>query len=421
MLLAGVGSGKTLTWLMTLQDWLEEGTIERAMVVGPLRVILNVWQQEILKWRSPLTSCLCTGAQDPMTRAEAVKSRTDLLLVNNTLVPDVLAYGHHGCQGLVIDELSKYRNPTGFWSKEIRKADFLVRTGGTGTPAPNGLTSVYGMCHALGLGNLVGRNFDRWRRQYFFPLDHNNYEWEAFEGTEKALTDLIRPYAYIIEENAVDLPPVVKVRLDVDLPDDLREKYDEMRKTSLLTDEEIVAANNGVMRNKLRQIASGFIYDNSGKPVALADWRLEVLADLVDEMQGQPLIIAYEFREQHAMMKKRWPRMRFMGGDTDVRYDAETIQLWSRGLVPLLAMHPASAGHGLNDLDLGGSSVVWWQPHDDLELFDQLMGRLTRRGQRARQVKAYMICARNTIDGAVYAKSGEKDATQRGFWDALRA
>lgn len=421
MIFAGVGSGKTLIWLKTIQDWIEEGVIKRAMITGPLRVVRNVWRQEGAKWNSPLSFALCTGEQDPMSRAEAVRAPTDALLVNNTLLPDALEYGGHGCNGLVIDELSKYRNPTGFWNKTLRKAPFDVRSGGTGTPAPNGYTALYGMCHSVGLGHLVGRNYDKWLRRYFYPTDYNQYDWAPLHGALEEIAATIKPYTYIIDEGAVDLPKVMKVPLEVELPADLREKYNEMRATSLLSDEEIVAANAGVARTKLRQIASGFIYDNRGDPVALGNWRLDVLADLVDEMNGQPLIIAYEFKEQRAMMAKRWPNMRFMGGGTSEKYDTETIDLWSRGRCSLLGMHPASAGHGLNDLDLGGSCVAWWQPPDDLELFDQLMGRLTRRGQTAERVRAYMVVASNTIDGAVYDRLGEKSIVEQGLWNALRA
>lgn len=420
MLLAGVGTGKTLTYLMTIEDWIAEGVIRRCMLTAPLRVVNQVWRQEARKWNSPLTFSLCTGELSPREQREAVEGDSDVLLVNNAMVPKVLKHGHHRCTGLVIDELSKYRDPTGTWSKIIRSGPFEVRSGGTGTPAPNGWTSLYGMCHAVGLGHLVGRNFDRWRRRYFYPEDFNQYTWKPFPSALAELAALIKPHTYVLDDNTVELPPVQKIPIDLELPADLRRLYTEMRNTLGLSEEQILAANNGVARNKLRQICSGFAYDNAGTAVRLASWRLDALNDLVDELQGQPLIIAYEFKEQKAMMVERWPRMRFLGGGTSATYDAETIELWGRGDLPILGMHPASAGHGLNDLDLGGSAVAWWQPHDDLELYDQLMGRLTRRGQKAARVRAFLPVARGTIDEGVYGRLGEKDADQTALWSALR-
>lgn len=421
MLLAGVGTGKTLTYLMTMQDWIADGVIPRCMLVAPLRVVNQVWRQEARKWQSSLTFSLCTGELSAREQREAVEANTDILLVNNAMLPKVLEHGGHRCRGLVIDELSKYRDATGKWAKAIRSGPFDVRSGGTGTPAPNGYLSLYGMAHAVGLGRLVGRNFDKWKRTYFYPTDYLQHNWAPLPGTLEALTALIRPHTYVLEESTVDLPPVTKIPVYVELPPDLRASYVEMRNTLGLSEVDIVAVNNGVARNKLRQIASGFAYDNGGDAVRLAPWRLDALQDLVDEMQGAPLIIAYEFREQKEMMLERWPRMRFLGGGTAAGDDERTIEDWAAGKIPLLGMHPASAGHGLNDLDLGGSTIAWWQPHDDLELDQQLIGRLTRRGQKAARVRVLYLVARDTTDEGVFSRLAEKDVGQEALWGALRA
>lgn len=431
MVLAGVGAGKTFVYLNTIQDWIEEGITDRVMLVAPLRVCTMVWRQEARKWDRPVTFSLCTGELSPREQREAVEARTDVLLVNNAMAPKVLKHGAHGCDALVIDELSKYRDPTSTWSKAIRGGPFKIRSGGTGTPAPNGYLSLYGMCHAVGLGHLVGRNFDKWKRRYFYPTDFNQYTWAPFPGALEQLAADIKPYVYVLENGSVELPPVRKVRVDLQLPADLKLKYAEMRRTLALSEEAIYAPNNGVARNKLRQIASGFVYDKPGagmttgegarrRVLQLADWRFEALAEIVDEMQGQPLIIAYEFVEQKAMMIERWPMMRFLGGGTSNAEDEETVRLWIEGKLPLLGMHPASAGHGLNDLDLGGSTVAWWQPPDDLELYNQLLGRLTRRGQKAASVTSLVLCAMGTVDEGVFDRLGEKDAEEQALWNALR-
>lgn len=420
MVWASVGSGKTFVYLNTIQDWIEMGIVDRVMLVAPLRVVNHVWRQEARKWSIPLTFSLCTGELSPREQREAVEARTDVLLVNNVMTPKVIRHDSHGCDGLVIDELSKYRDPTGMWSKAIRGGPFVVRSGGTGTPSPNGYHSLYGMCHAVGLGHLMGRNYDKWRRRYFYPVDYNQFTWAPLPGALEELATLIRPYTYVLDAGAVDLPPVRKIPVRLSLPAELRTKYGEMRRTLALSDEEILAPNNGVARNKLRQIASGFAYRADKTSATLSAWRLEALADLVEEMQGEPLIIAYEFREQRVMMEERWPAMRFLGGGTSSGDDERTIEMWAAGKLPLLGMHPASAGHGLNNLDLGGSAVAWWQPPDDLELYNQLMGRLTRRGQKHAFVRSFILCAEDTIDTGVFDRLGEKSEVEQALWAAMR-
>ncbi len=418
MIFARMGSGKTLTYLKTLQDLIETGVIKRAMIVPPLRVAKHVWRQEAAKWNIPLSFSLCTGEMTKNQQRAAIEADTDCLIANYDILEKILEDDTHGCDGLVFDELSKLRNPTGKRQKAARRGKFIWRSGGTGTPAPNGLGSIYGMAHAVGLGHLVGRNHDKWRRQYFYPTDYEQRNWAPFPDTEQKLAALIKPYTYVLADNAVELPPIVRPTMDIELPRSLRRTYDEMRATSLLSDEELVIAGSAaVLRNKLRQIASGFVYRTDNTAASFDPFRLEFLVDIVEEMQGRPIIIAYEFREQLAMMQRKWPGLRYIGGGS--RDDDKTIADWNAGRVPVLGLHPASAGHGLN-LQAGGNTVAWWQVPDDLELYDQLIARLVRRGQAGAAVYSYEPTALDTVDVAVRARAIDKTRVQDGLWAALR-
>jgi SNF2 family DNA or RNA helicase len=419
MLFARMGTGKTLTYLMAMQDWIETKAAKRILVVAPLRVATHVWRQECDKWNIPLTMDLVTGEMTAKQKREAVQAPTDVLVCNVEMAGKIVLEGSHGCDAIVFDELSRWRNGTGKRMKEMRRLTaqgFGIKSGGTGTPAPNGLTSLYGMAATIGL-NVFGKNYDRWRRRYFWPEDYEQRRWLPFETTPDELSDIIRPWTYVLEDAAVDLPPIVQTPIVVDLPDDLRRQYDDFRKTSVLSDHEIVAGNNGVLRGKLRQMASGFVYSNAGDPVGLDPFRLEAIEELIDEMNGQPVIIAYEFREQLAMMLRRWPTLPWMGGGST--NDEAVIAAWNAGSLPVLAIHPASAGHGLN-LQAGGNSVIWWQRPDDLELYDQTIARLRRRGQADDRVFSYELEATQTIDQAVARAAIGKVASQDGLWASLR-
>ena len=418
MLFAKMGSGKTLTYLKTINDLREDKVIGRTLIVPPLRVAKHVWRQEAAKWNIPLTFALCTGEMTKNQQREAIAADTDVLLANYDVVERILEDGTHRCNALVFDELSKLRNPTGKRQKAARRGKFIWRSGGTGTPAPNVLGSIYGMAHAVGLGHLVGRNHDKWQREYFYPTDYEQRNWAPFNDTEERLAALIKPHTYVLADDAVELPPIVRPPMDIDLPRDLRRIYDEMRATSLLSDEELVIAGSAaVLRNKLRQIASGFVYRTDGTAASFNPYRLEILKDIVDEMQGQPIIIAYEFREQLAIMQREWPGLRYIGGGS--ANDDATIEDWNAGRVSVLGLHPASAGHGLN-LQAGGNTVAWWQVPDDLELYDQLIARLVRRGQASAAVRSFEPTALDTIDVAVRARAIDKTRVQDGLWAALR-
>lgn len=416
MLFAATGTGKTLTYLLTLQDLIESGTIKRGLIGAPLRVVNNVWRQEAEKWGIHLSMALCTGEMTPARRAAAIASDTQALLVNYEMVPKVLDADHR-CEAVYWDELSKLRSPTGKRQKAVRKAGFKIWAGGTGTPAPNGLTSLYGMANAVGL-KMFGRNHDRWLRTYFYPLDRDERNWMPFKDTPTELASIIKPYTYVLEDDAVELPPIVRPPIEVTLPPMIRELYERFRAESALSDHDIVAGSAGVLRNKLLQISSGgFVYDNTGIPISFDPFRLHVLVDIVNEMNGKPIIIAYHYREQLAMMRRQWPDMPYIGGGS--KDDDATIAKWNRREIPILGASPSAMGHGLN-LQYGGNTIAWWSLPDDLELYLQMLGRLVRRDQPDAKVYSYEPVARNTVETVVQRRAHEKATTQDELWAALR-
>lgn len=409
MIFARPGTGKTRGALLAAQDWIESKEAKRVLVTAPLKVCHNVWEQERDKWEIPLTSAVCTG--QVKDKDAAIFSRSNLLIVNHDLLPKIMECDH-GCDAMIIDELSRYRAHNGTWQKTARRSAMKMTTGLTGSPAPNNYLSLYGMSRAIGL-DLFGKNFDKWKRANFYPTDYEARKWAIFPGNE-APFDAIRPYAYVLDDKSVWLPEIVCPPMPMlQLPDDARRSYNEMRKTSALSDYEIIANNAGVLAGKLRQIAAGFVYDNSGRPRGFSSFRIQALSALVEEMQGEPLLVAYEWVEQLEMLRKAFPGAPYLGGGS--RRDDETIKRWNDRQLPVLFIHPASAGHG-NNMAQGGNSVAWLQPTYDNELYEQTIGRVRRRDQTSAQVFSYEFLAENTLDPAVQQVCHQRGREQDMLW-----
>jgi hypothetical protein len=182
-----------------------------------------------------------------------------------------------------------------------------------------------------------------------------------------------------------DLPRLNIVVTPLKLPDAVMATYKTMARELFATIEErsIEAASPLIATGKLAQLANGFLYGEAGvdDPVYLHDLKIAWLRELVESLDGEPLLIAYEFIEDLRAIRRAFGEVPALGGPTPAREAAQLVTAWNAGALPLLAFHPASAGHGLN-LQHGGSRMAWLSPSWSAELTEQAIGGSTGRGRR---------------------------------------
>ena len=104
--------------------------------------------------------------------------------------------------------------------------------------------------------------------------------------------------------------------------------------------------------------------------------------------------------------------------DGKVLHTQGDVDAWNRGQIPLLFVHPASCGHGLN-LQYGGANLVWFGLTWDLELYDQMNGRLDRQGQKA-PVFIHHLVMKDSIEERVMLRLQNKALTQRELLEAMK-
>ena len=102
-----------------------------------------------------------------------------------------------------------------------------------------------------------------------------------------------------------------------------------------------------------------------------------------------------------------------LGGSTPAREATQLVAEWNAGALPLLAFHPASAGHGLN-LQHGGSRMAWLSPSWSAELTEQAIARVYRPGQ-TRRVTIYVCVAARTVDEMKRNRVINKMSAQEAF------
>lgn len=401
MILAPVGAGKTAITLTAMDEMLRDGHVKRWLVVAPKRVCTDVWPVEAPKW-SGVAPALAVGT--PAQRVDALRSDASVVVINYDNLDKLEDLS--GFDGIVFDELTRLKNPSGKRFKALDKllANVKVRWGLTGSFTSNGLEDVFGQCKIIDQ-TLLGRAKGAFMQQYFICINRDFGQWVPAAGALEQVMQRIRPATFVLEpgEYKDKLPPCHVNEVRVPLTD--RKPYDEMKRhyVTRFGSDQIVAQNAASVTTKLQQMASGFVYNRSGDTGSIwfSSHKFDRLEELLAENQRANTIVAYTYQEELAELKRRFPHAKTMD-------DPNVIEHWNAGQVELLLAHPKSAGHGLN-LQHGGCHMVFLSLPWSLELYEQTVGRLHRSGQ-TKDVWVYVMLTEKSIDERIWAALHDKRA-----------
>jgi SNF2 family DNA or RNA helicase len=393
MILAPVGAGKTAITLTAMSDMTARGHCDRWLVLAPKRVCLSVWPTEVKKWADHLKLAVAVGT--PAQRKAAFESDADIVVTNYDNIPSI---DPTHFDGIVFDELTRLKNPSGKRFKFLLKIldQFQIRWGLTGSFTSNGLEDVFGQCKVVDQA-LLGRSKGAFLQQYFYCVNRDFGQWEPLPDALPKVMEAIKPATYVLEpgEYKDKLPPlhVVEMRCDMDMG-----PYNTMKREFVLElGQTITAPTAAVVTQKLQQLAGGFVYGEAG-PEWLSGHKFDMLDDILEENQHANTIVVYNYKEELAELKRRYKL-------TTIDED-NAVDNWNAGKIQLLAIHPKSAGHGLN-LQFGGNKIVFLSLPWSLELYEQTIGRLHRSGQ-TRDVWCYVILCNKTIDERIFESLKDK-------------
>lgn len=337
---------------------------------------------------------------------------------------------------IIFDELSKMKNQESKRFKCLKPhlGKFARRWGLTGSPASNGLMDLFGQCYCLDLGKALGPYITHYRNQYFHATGFGGYEWKLNEGADKKIYKAVKPLALRMEaEDYITMPKLIPITVYVDLPPAARKIYEDMEDDLFaeLDGQEFVAVNAASASIKCQQIANGALYKDKVDPLtgipirgkrewtALHSAKLDAMQELIGEMQGNPVLWAYHFGHDLerivATLGKGTVHM-----DVSAKRGTEIVKAWNRNEIDNLFVHPASVGHGLNMQEGQAAHVALFSIPWDYELYDQLIRRIRRQGNKVDNVFVYHLVAKDTIDEAKMRALSNKGAGQKAFLDALK-
>ncbi|RGR25788.1 ATP-dependent helicase [Ruminococcus bromii] len=421
-LLIDMGLGKTSITLTAIRNLLFDSfEVCKVLVIAPLRVAKNTWTDEIKKWEhlNTLTYSLIIGNENE--RLSALNEQTDIYIINRENVDWLVNKSGYkfDFDMVVIDELSSFKNHQSKRFKSLMKVRPLVKriVGLTGTPSSNGLMDLFAEFKILDMGKRLGYFIGQYRNTYFKPDKMNGpivYSYKPLPNAENAIYNKISDITVSMKANEyLKMPELLTSNYIVELSNSEKNQYDEMKKSLVLeiTDGEITASNAASLSNKLCQLSNGAIYDDEQNIVEIHDRKLEALEDIIESMNGKPLLIAYWYRHDLERIKSRFSVREIK--------TSEDISDWNDGKISVALIHPASAGHGLN-LQNGGSTLVWFGLTWSLELYQQTNARLYRQGQKNTVVIQHII-TKGTIDEQILKALQKKNKTQADLIDAVRA
>lgn len=433
------GLGKTACTLGAFLTLLTKGHARTMLVIAPLRVCRQVWRQEGQKWTQfrDLKFALIHGNKKEQLLRDGLKAGVHVYLINPEGVRWLcnLFFGRQLPFDVVcIDELTRFKNSQADRCKALRpRIDHVrYRWGLTGSLAPNGYMDLFGQMLMLDSGAALGKYVTHYRDRYF-QCGFDGFTYDLLPGAAERITEKIAPYwLQMTAEDYITLPPLVTDKRMLALDKASRAAYTAMKKDMLaeLPEGTITASNAAGVYAKLSQMANGAVYMSDGSGVAhIHDIKLDALEELIEELNGQPLLVAYEFNHDLDRLRERFGKpdangrkaVPFLGNGTTAAQEDMWIGQWNRGELPLLFAHPASAGHGLNLQEGHAAHVVWFSATWDLELYDQFIRRLRRRGNEAQRIFNHLLIVQDTIDELKLSALTNKDTTQRALLNALNA
>lgn len=440
------GLGKTSIMLWAIKILITNRKIKGVLVIAPLRVAHNVWPFESTKWEnfSNLTSTVLHGKNKNSIWGE----KKDIYIINPEGIPwlynellSKLQEGHN-CpfNMLVVDESTKFKSHSSSRFKLIKDMLSLFdrRYVLTGTPSPSSYLDLWSQMYIVDQGDCLGSNFYSFRNKYFLSEDWNKYSWKIREGSSEEIQSKISHTVLDMAANKyLKLPKLINNFINVNLDINSLKKYKEMEKEFFaeIDGHQLTAQASAQSCMKCHQLANGNIYEdiplglnefeikqfkNDRKVLMFHTKKLDALEELIGELRGKPLLVAYHYKHDLSAILSRF------GGDTpyigsgvspSITKDIE--RRWNEGGIPLLLAQPKSMAHGLNFQE-GGNDLCWYSLTWSLEDYIQFIARINRQGASGNSIRCHHIVAKETIDEAMILRLGQRAKDQIDLRLAIR-
>ena len=479
-LFVDLGLGKSVICLTLLADLINEGWEGKALVIAPLRVAKATWPEEIKEWKQAAgieysliraeddddeikavreshyrieyerqrrvgeTPAVAAGyarrkaapyvaAAKELRKQKLAMSDAQLHIINVEQVEWLVAFWErmgreYGMKWpydtVIIDESTKFKDHTTKRYRALKKCLKRIKRLHmlTASPVAEGYRHIFGQIFMLDQGERFGRYVTHFLNKYFIGFPRNRpRKWKIRPGAEETISNKIADICMTIKladvRDEVQVEDWIALPRRVKLNSELMGKYRDFERTMILKmdDLRLEAINGGALFSKLLQMSSGAVYDEEKNVIPIHNEKIEALHELIEELQGEPLLVPYWFQSSLSRLRKAFPKAWVLGKSNVIR----ARDAWNAGDVGLMFIQPGSAAHGLNLQKGPGHDVAFFDPIFSRELYEQVIGRLARQGQK-QLVRVHQLMVVGTADETVYDMLEDKAEGQERLFQFIR-
>ena len=430
------GTGKTRVHLEVWYRRYQRGVTGKLVIFAPKSLLQLAWGDDIRKWLPKNVTYVIAKATN---REEMFNEDADVYITNTDAAKWMAKrstrwfdrFGQNPT--LLIDEITSFKHRTSARSRALRKIAgcFHYRTGLTGTPNSNTILDLWHQMLIIDDGELLGQSFARFRNTVCdYQRNPFGGKWLDKDGVEEAVAKRISGLCLRHQfDECMDIPANHQYTVKYDMPAGLRRYYDTMVQEAVLILEEgnVSAVNEGVLRGKLLQIASGAVYgdDDQGRrrepTYKLLDReRYILIADLVEARDHSVVFFNWKHQREEliAEFNSRGITHGIMDGNTPDGLRTHLIAAFQAGDLQCLAMHPKTGAHGLT-LTRGRATIIA-SPFDEADLLKQAIHRIYRGGQENR-TETILVQARGCrVEQRVYDNLLRKTGRMESLLEILK-
>lgn len=301
----------------------------------------------------------------------------------------------------------------------------------TGTPVLNSPMDLFSQFEVLDSGQTFGRNFFSFRARFFvdrnagMPRDRYFPNWQIRPGALEEINQLIsRKTSVVRKADALDLPPLVRETIKIEMTPEQRRAYESMRRDLIAfidSSEEggepraVVATMALTKALRLLQIASGYAKVSDGEEIPLkGNPKAAALSEILEDIAPYHKVIVWAvFKQNYAQIREVCDKLKLkyveLHGEVSESQRQKNIEAFrSDPEVRVFLSHPGSGGIGVNLVE--ASYSVYFSRSFSLEHELQSEARNHRGGSEIHQkiTRIDLICE-NSLEEVVVEKLANKE------------